>query len=262
MDEENSKFMRKGGMVKGLTATDDEMKLINKFTLEPLEKEQVYTFEVIACDNEIDRDYERFDDKALSQLAKHFAGRTVIKDHMRRADNQFARVYHAEVQETSSKTSDGEPLKQLVVKCYTLANEANAQIISEIKAGIKKEVSISFLPASVKCSICGTDRRKKYCEHWWGKDYDGQTCHFTLTNIKDAYELSFVAVPAQRGAGTKKEYLLDGEGDHKPAEKQAENTISHEEASEEGASSIDKDIDAQISIESAFIEIESMKEEQ
>ena len=56
MDEDN-KLMRKGGTVKGISANDDEMKLINKFTLEPLEKEQVYVFEVIACDNEIDRDF-------------------------------------------------------------------------------------------------------------------------------------------------------------------------------------------------------------
>lgn len=260
MDEDN-KFMRKGGMVKGLSATEDEMKLINKFALEPLEKDQVYVFEVVACDNEIDRDFERFDDKALSQLAKHFVGKTVIKDHNRRADNQFARVYHAEVQEASKNTSDGQPLKQLVVRCYTLASEQNAQIISEIKAGIKKEVSISFLPASVKCSICGTDRRKKYCEHWWGKEYDGQTCHFTLTNIKDAYELSFVAVPAQRGAGTKKDYLADGEGDPPPAEKQDEKHSKQEEASEEGASSLEKELDALIRIEEAFLEIESMKED-
>lgn len=257
MDEDN-KLMRKGGTVKGLTATDDEMKLINKFTLEPLEKEQVYTFEVIACDNEIDRDFERFDDKALAQLAKHFVGKTVIKDHNRRADNQFARVYHAEVQEASRKTSDGQPLKQLVVRCYTLANEQNAQIISEIKAGIKKEVSISFLPASVKCSICGTDRRKKYCEHWWGKEYDGQTCHFTLTNIKDAYELSFVAVPAQRGAGTKKDYLSGDEAGPEQVEKQE---TSQTEAPDEGAFLLEKELEMQMLIESAFLEIESMKEE-
>jgi hypothetical protein len=257
MDEDN-KLMRKGGTVKGISANDDEMKLINKFTLEPLEKEQVYVFEVIACDNEIDRDFERFDDKALAQLAKHFVGKTVIKDHQRRADNQFARVYSAEVQEASKTTSDGQPLKQLVVKCYTLANEQNAGIIAEIKAGIKKEVSISFLPASVKCSICGTDRRKKYCEHWWGKEYDGQTCHFTLTNIKDAYELSFVAVPAQRGAGTKKDYLSGEEAEPEQVEKQED---SLNEAPDEGAFLLEKELEMQMLIESAFLEIESMKEE-
>lgn len=260
MDEENSKFMRKGGSVKSLSATDDEMSLINKFALEPLEKEQVYVFEVVACDNDIDRDHERFDDKALSQLAKLFVGKTIIKDHMRRADNQFARVYAAEVKEASGSTSDGQPLKQLVVKCYTLDNEANAQIISEIKAGIKKEVSISFLPASVKCSICGTDRRKKYCEHWWGKEYDGQVCHFTLTNIKDAYELSFVAVPAQRNAGTKKEYLMDEVREDAPPDEPQE-TKSHEEASDEGAFLLEKELEVQMQMASAFLEIESMKED-
>lgn len=261
MDEENSKFMRKGGTVKGLSATDDEMTLINNFTLEPLEKEQVYTFEVVACDNDIDRDNERFDDKALAQLEKLFVGKTIIKDHKRTADNQFARVYAAEVKEAIGFTSDGQPLKQLVVKCYTLANEANAQIISEIKAGIKKEVSISFLPASVTCSVCGTDRRKKSCGHWWGKEYDGQICHFILSDIQDAYELSFVAVPAQRNAGTKKEYLMDEVHEEAPPIEEHEEK-NHEEAPEEGAFLLEKELEVQMRMAAAFLEIESMKEEQ
>ena len=32
-------------------------------------------------------------------------------------------------------------------------------------------------------------------------DYDGKTCHFVLSDPQDAYEWSFVAVPAQRDAG-------------------------------------------------------------
>lgn len=218
----SDKYMRKGGMVKSMEAGDSDMAAINAIALEPLEKSDVYTFEVVACDNDIDRDFERFDEKALGQMAELFVGKTVIKDHSPRADNQFARVYAAEVEDAEGETSDGLPLKQLVAKCYTLDSEANAQTIAEIKGGIKKEVSVSFLPESVTCSICGANRRKTYCEHRWGKVYDGETCHFTLSDISDAYELSFVAIPAQRGAGTKKEYLLDGEEPSGPDEAKTE----------------------------------------
>lgn len=255
MSEESTKVMRRCGLVKGLNVGDDEMALINKHTLEPLTKEQVFTFEIVACDNELDRDYERFDEKALKELAKLFDGRTVIKDHRASTDNQVGRVFSAQVVDGDGKTFDGQPLKQLVVKCYVLDNAANAQIVGDIKAGIKKEVSVGFNPGSVTCSVCGTDRRKSYCGHWWGKEYDGKTCYFTLSDIKDAYELSFVAVPAQRGAGVKKEYLLEEES---PPEAVEKNHV--DEAPETGAFSL-PELEVQMAIEKAFLEIQSMKKE-
>lgn len=51
---------------------------------------------------------------------------------------------------------------------------------------------------------------KNYCSHYWGKEYDTvngkKTCYFTLDGAKEAYEVSFVAVPAQPRAGTTKNY--------------------------------------------------------
>lgn len=56
------------------------------------------------------------------------------------------------------------------------------------------------------CSVCGVDNRKMYCEHYNGREYDGKTCFFALGEPKDAYEVSFVAVPAQKDAGVTKNY--------------------------------------------------------
>ena len=63
------------------------------------------------------------------------------------------------------------------------------------------------------CSICGTDRRKTrgQCFHWPGRDYDGKVCHMALGEVRDCYELSFVAVPAQKDAGVRKDYFIDGD---------------------------------------------------
>ena len=47
------------------------------------------------------------------------------------------------------------------------------------------------------CSICG----QSGCGHQRGRRYDGKLCYFTLQAPTDAYEWSFVAVPAQRKAG-------------------------------------------------------------
>ena len=49
------------------------------------------------------------------------------------------------------------------------------------------------------CSICGEPMDQ--CPHEKGEEYDGQVCHGVLTGAIDAYEWSFVAVPAQRRAG-------------------------------------------------------------
>ena len=39
------------------------------------------------------------------------------------------------------------------------------------------------------------------CRHVKGRTYNGKLCYGELTGAKDAYEWSFVAVPAQRRAG-------------------------------------------------------------
>ena len=54
------------------------------------------------------------------------------------------------------------------------------------------------------------------CPHMWGREYDGKVCFFTLDGVKDVHELSFVAVPAQRRAGTVKTY--GGTEPEKPTE--------------------------------------------
>ena len=56
------------------------------------------------------------------------------------------------------------------------------------------------------CSICEVDNTKTYCEHRAGEEYDGKTCYKALDDPKDAYEISFVAVPAQPEAGVTKDY--------------------------------------------------------
>lgn len=56
------------------------------------------------------------------------------------------------------------------------------------------------------CSVCGTDRRVKACHHVKGRRYDGKKCFLSLEDISDAYEWSFVAVPAQVRAGVTKKF--------------------------------------------------------
>lgn len=190
--------------------TEAELKAINKYALEPLTAEEVFTFKAVLCDNTLDRTYERFTLKALQDMQKLFLGKTVIKDHNHLADNQVARIYSTELVQSEKADESGELYTQLVAHCYMVRTASNADLIAEIKGGIKKEGSVGVSINGAICSICGTDNTKSYCPHWAGRSYakeGGNTvCTFTLTGAKDAYEFSLVAVPAQRAAGVSKSY--------------------------------------------------------
>ena len=212
--------------------TEADLKAINKYALQPLTAEEVFTFKAVLCDNELDRHYERFALKALKDLQKLFLGKTVIKDHMHSADNQVARIYSTELVQNGKSTEAGEPYTQLVAHCYMVKTASNADLIAEIKGGIKKEGSVGCAVSGSVCGICGTDNTKSYCPHWPGRSYakDGSvaTCTFTLTGGKDAYEFSLVAVPAQRAAGVSKSYTgkavyAPQETPESPAENEAVN---------------------------------------
>lgn len=219
MDTEIKKDIDDGILLKSAEVeiqdvTDEDLKKINKFTLSPLKAEEVFTFKTILGDNETDdRNYEPFNLQALKDLKKLYVGKTVIKDHFRRADNQVARIYDTELITEAKLTSAGEPFTKLVSKCYMVKTNSNADLITEIKAGIKKEVSTGCLPKKLICNICGSDNTKTYCPHYPGREYEKEngktTCLMTIDGAKEAYELSLVAVPAQPRAGTTKRYGVD-----------------------------------------------------
>lgn len=205
----------KTASVSPLEVTDADLKKINKYTLSPVTAEDVFIFKATIADNEQDdRNYMPFNLKALQDLKKLYPGRTMLKDHARKADNQIARVYDTELVQDASKTTElGELHTELVAKIYMIKTDANKDLIAEIKGGIKKEVSTSTVPEKMVCSICGCDNMKDYCHHWPGREYtvdDGspkgtkRRCKMLLNGAKEAYELSFVAVPAQPRAGTHK----------------------------------------------------------
>ena len=203
-------MITKAAHLESQDVTEEELKLINKYALSPLSADEVFTFKSILCDNEVDRQSERFTLKALEDLKKLFIGKTVIKDHSWSANDQVARIYATELLTGGKTNKSGEPSAQLVAHCYMVKTTSNADLIAEIKGGIKKEGSVGFRASSVICSICGTDNAKSYCRHFPGKSYEKeggpQSCVFTLAGVSDAYEFSLVAVPAQKAAGVRKSY--------------------------------------------------------
>ena len=176
-----------------------------------LTAEQVYIFSVRLCDNEVDRDLERF---AGRRPWRHWEnclwGRAASLTTSGQPSGQTARIYRTEmVREPSRVTVAGDPYCWLKGWAYLLRTEKNADLIAEIEGGIKKEVSVGCSVARRVCSICGAEAGT--CTHEKGRTYGEQLCFTELREPTDAYEWSFVAVPAQREAGVLKRFTqMDG----------------------------------------------------
>ena len=194
-----------GGSLKSDEPNDQTMDEINCFTVRTLNAEDVYLFKLAICDNDIDRDIERFTESTLHQFSKMFIGKSVIFDHDPKASNQTARVYRSEVEETEKSNQLGTPIIRVIAYCYMPKTAGNEELRQNIDAGITKEVSVGVSVAKAVCSICGKNRTLEYCTHRKGEKYDGRLCYVELAGAKDAYEISFVAIPAQRAAGVVKQ---------------------------------------------------------
>lgn len=180
----------------------EDLEQINKLTRRPVKAEEVYAFAVRLCDNEIDRDCERFDEDTLEGLGKLFVGVSGVFDHQWSARGQAARIYRTQVVREASLTADGRPYCWLKGWAYMMKTAENEALIAEIDGGIKREVSVGCAVEQVVCSVCGQELGE--CAHQKSEEYNGQVCHGILSGAKDAYEWSFVAVPAQKKAGVVK----------------------------------------------------------
>lgn len=177
-----------------------QLEAINMQAKAQLTGEQVYVFSLRLCDDQMDRDFERFDSAALPGLAKLFIGKTGIVDHRWSSENQVARIFETQVVRE-------EGISYIKAWAYIRRGGSNDEIIADIEAGIKKEVSVGCAMGRSVCSVCGSEYGT--CGHMKGESYDGMVCCAILCEPMDAYEFSFVAVPAQPNAG-----VLKGMGGH------------------------------------------------
>ena len=188
-----------------------ELEAINGFAKTALTEEQVYAFSLKLCDNEVDRDFERFDAEALETLGELFLGRSGLFDHQWSALGQTARINRTEVVEEPGRvTAAGDRYRWLKAGAYLMRTEKHEDLIAEIEGGIKKEVSVGCSVARHVCSICGAEAGT--CAHVKGRLYGETLCFTELREPTDAYEWSFVAVPAQREAGVLKRFGQESRG--------------------------------------------------
>lgn len=196
--------VNKQALCGGAAAVDEqELKQINRFSRKELTADEVYTFAVRLCDNQVDRDGERFEPETLDGLAELFVGKTGIFDHDWTAKGQTARIYRTEVvDEPAVVTAAGDSCRYIKGYAYMLRTAGNEELIAQLDGGILREVSVGCAVGRCVCSVCG--QQAGSCAHKKGEHYDGKLCYTKLEGAVDAFEWSFVAVPAQPKAGVLK----------------------------------------------------------
>ena len=128
--------IKKGTEVKnGGVPTAVQLAGINALAKSELKEDQVYVFSLRLCDDQVDRDGERFDTAALPELARLFIGKTGIVDHKWSSENQVARIFAAEVVME-------ERVSFVKAWAYIRRGGRADEVIADIEAGIKKEVSV------------------------------------------------------------------------------------------------------------------------
>ena len=203
MDNKITKAAAGGVSSDAGAVSAEELELINTYTRRTLTADEVYVFTVVLCDNDVDRDGERFTVESLFALEKLFVGKTGIFDHDPSAKNQTARIISCKVENIASRvTATGDEYFCLKARAYLPRTEGNAELIAALDSGIVKEVSVGCAVGKILCSICGEEIG--LCPHRKGETYGGKLCCGELSDPYDAYEWSFVAVPAQKNAGVTK----------------------------------------------------------
>ena len=155
---------------KSVKASNSDLELIRQYTARDFDLSQLFIFTLTLCSNDVDRDFEKFSISSLYELADLFKGKTGILDHSMKSADQKARIFDTYVEkQEDKKTIDGEQLYCLKAKAYMVKSDDNKSFITDIEAGIKKEISVSCSMGSNTCSICGNDRRRGKCSHINGK---------------------------------------------------------------------------------------------
>lgn len=203
--------MKEGFITESITEQGpgaEDMEKINRYTRRPYSAEEVFVFSMVLCDNQVDRDGERFPAESLERLGELFLGKTCLFDHQRLSSGQTARIFDTALEQEGETAEDGEPLTRLTARAYLPRTRGTEEVVELIDSGMLKEVSVSCSVARRVCSLCGQED----CGHEPGEEYGGQRAYRLLLEPTDAYECSFVAVPAQKGAGVVKKYGPAGHG--------------------------------------------------
>src|SRR5579872_5685866 len=190
------------GARTGKAISNEELALINKYTRRPFERGELYTFPVLAIDDEPTRNKVQYTAQSQRLSAKKWEGIPYLfnasaassllgsADHALNAASQHARIYRSTLVKTPWGTTG------TLVHVYTARNVSDEieSFIKKLDAGLLRESSIHVMVPEAVCSICS---EKFPCnnEHYPGEKYEGIEAIVKTKGAFEPLELSAVAVP-------------------------------------------------------------------
>jgi len=187
----------------GRAIPDSHLGLINKWTRRQYNAEELYTFPVLAIDDQMTRNYVQYTAETQRETVKAWIGIPFLfnkegvgqnafqnADHDLKAASQHGRIYEAKLVRTPQGTTG------TLVWVYTVrgATQEIDDFINKLDAGILREVSIHVMATELKCSIDGEAWPCK-AEHFPGEAYEGEICFLRTKGPAEPLELSSVACP-------------------------------------------------------------------
>ena len=196
IDNTSTKGAKKKSKVEDYRPSPEELALINKYSNVDLTADDVYVFTLTSADQEVDRSADQFTAKALKEMAEMSPDKPYLMNH------------DWEVNSVVGKIFDAKAGKTLTQKVYVPDTEKNKDFITGMLNGTLNKVSVGFSisPKEYICSSCQKSLYSMECSHYpGGKDKEGKPVIGIIKGVKDYYEISNVAVPAQRNAGIRRE---------------------------------------------------------
>lgn len=177
-------------------SSTEDIKAINKLTLNPVTAEGVAVFRMDLCNDQIDRHISRFPVKELQHINdKLIVGKPLMELHdmpgmFSRGSQPVGKFFRSQIVKENGTVSVRPDV-------YLLRDHGDDNLIAKMEAGIAAGTSISFALDRPECSSCGEDIRD--CTHFdsLGEEVDGEICHVILKEVTDVFEGSIVPLGSQ-----------------------------------------------------------------
>ncbi len=191
--------------------TSKQMEMINRLARIPLEPEQVFVFNAkLVGDMVIPNRYMQIH-KSLLNVFKEDAktGVALMLDHSwaNFFGGQLALVYGRTFDAQLRKSDTEGEQWALYADHYLVRGKekdgiSTDALIADLSDGTAFDTSIGWMSSNYECSICGNDYRDySKCEHFAGREYDGELCYVIAKPPGNLLENSIVFDGAYPTAG-------------------------------------------------------------
>lgn len=193
------------------TPTNKQMEMINELAKVELEPEQVFVFpDKLVGDMIIPNRYMQISKQLLNVFKEDAnSGVSLLIDHpwagfgRPKAAIPYGRTFNSQLKKSDVEGEEWALFADhYIVRGKEIDGISTDSIIASIQDGTFFDTSIGWGADKYECSICGNDYRDyRNCEHYAGREYEGEICYVIAKPPGFLMENSIVMDGAYPGAG-------------------------------------------------------------